>query len=232
MRMDLVQFTNSNMKKTMLLLLSMCCIAAHAQFSDVNTGDIIDVNGNKAIVYQVDDTGCHGKAMSINCLRGVGDSWCNNSKLGKVLPPMLDENDGMVNTQTIIEFAKQNNAISSFPVFEWCTKLGEGWYVPSLKELEAFVSFWLGNEQVIDWDSEEETEKQIDESKPYYKQINMKMVEAGGVPFLNGVFTSTVTADGKVFVFWFDRQKNTWSFKKASKNNLSKYYVGRAFYKF
>ena len=216
----------------MLLLLSMCCIAAHAQFSDVNTGDIIDVNGNKAIVYQVDDSGCHGKAMSINCLRGVGDSWCNNSKLGKVLPPMLDENDGMVNTQAVIEFAKQNNAISSFPVFEWCAKLGEGWYVPSLKELEAFVSFWLGNEQVIDWDSEEETENQIDESKPYYKQINMKMVEAGGVPFLNGVFTSTVTADGKVYVFWFDRQKNTWSFKKASKNNLSKYYVGRAFYKF
>ena len=225
-------FISSKMKKILLSLLSVCCLAAHAQFSDVSTGDIIDINGTKAIVYQVDESGCHGTAMSINCLRGVKDSWCNDSKLGNSLPPMSDERDGKANTQAVLDFAKSRNAISKFPVFEWCTKLGEGWYVPSLKELEAFVNFWLGNEQTMDWDAEEEIENQIDESKPYYKQINMKIVDAGGVPFLNGVFTSTVTSEGKVYVFWFDRQKNSWSFKKASKNSLSKYYVGRAFYKF
>lgn len=225
-------YTNSDMKRLLFVFLSVCCATAHAQFSNVNIGDIININGTKAIVYQVDETGSHGTAMSINCLRGVSDSWCNNSKLGKILPPMLDERDGKANTQVVLDFASQRNALSSFPVFEWCTKLGDGWYVPSLKELEAFVNYWLGNEQTIDWDAEEEIENQIDESKPYYKQINMKIVEAGGIPFLNGVFTSTVTSDGKVYVFQFDRQKNTWSFKKASKNNLSKYFVGRAFYKF
>lgn len=225
-------FTSSKMKKVLLSLLSVCCLAAHAQFSDVSTGDIIDINGTKAIVYQVDESGCHGTAMSINCLRGVKDSWCNDSKLGNSLPSMSDERDGKANTQTVLDFAKSRNAISKFPVFEWCTKLGEGWYVPSLKELEAFVNFWLGNEQTMDWDADEEIENQIDENKPYYKQINMKIVDAGGVPFLNGVFTSTVTPEGKVYVFWFDRQKNSWSFKRASKNSLSKYYVGRAFYKF
>ena len=61
---------------------------------------------------------------------------------------------------------------------------------------------------------------------------NTKIIEAGGVPFLNGVFTSTVNQDGKVYVFWFDRQKNAFSFKKWSKDNLSKYFVGRAFRKF
>ena len=231
--MALALYTSSNMKKVILsLLLSVCCAVAHAQFSNVSVGDIIDINGTKAIVYQVDETGCHGTAMSIKCLRGISDSWCNDSKLGKSLPPMLDEKDGMANTQAVIDFARQRNALANFPVFEWCTKLGEGWYVPSVKELEAFVNYWLGNEQTIDWDSEEEVEKQIDESKPYYKQVNLKMVDAGGVPFLNGVFTSTVTTDGKVYVFWFNRQKNSWSFKKSSKNNLSKYFVGRAFYKF
>ena len=227
-----VLFTSSDMKRIVLSLLSMCCLAAHAQYSDVKVGDIIDVRGTKAIVYQVDETGSHGKAMSIKCLRGVSDSWCNDSKLGKLLPPMPDELDGQANTNIVLEFARSKNALSKFPVFEWCTELGEGWYVPALKELEAFVNFWLGNEQTIDWDSEEEVENQIDESKPYYKQVNMKLVDAGGVPFLNGVFTSTVNPEGKVYVFWFDRLKNTWSFKKRAKNNLSKYFVGRAFYKF
>lgn len=220
------------MKRYLLLMMSVCCLMAHAQFSNVNTGDIIDINGVKAIVFQVDETGCHGKAMSIIGLRGVKDSWCNNRKLAKALPEMTDESNGIANTQALIDFAKQNNALSNFPVFEWCTKLGDGWYIPSLKELEEFVNFWLGNEQTIDWDSEEEAENIIDESKPYYKQINMKMVEAGGIPFLNGVFTSTVTKEDKVYVFWFDRMKHSWSFKKYSKDNLSKYFVGRAFYKF
>lgn len=222
------------MKRVLLSLLGVCCVSAYAQFSGVKTGDIIDIKGSKAIVYQVDESGTHGSAMSIAALRGVGDSWCNDKKLGKQLPLMTDERNGQANTRALVNFAQQRGALSRFPIFEWCTKLGEGWYVPSLKELEAFVNFWVGNEQTIDWDSEEadEMENKIDESKPYYRQINQKMVEAGGVPFLNGVFTSTVTPNDKVYVFVFDRQKNSWSFKKWSKTNLSKYFVGRAFYKF
>ena len=218
------------MKSFIICLLSMCCVIAHAQHSNVSVGDIIDINGVKGIVFQVDETGSHGTAMSISCLRGVGDSWCSDGKLAKRMPQTSDENDGYQNTLSVLDFAKSNNALSKFPVFKWCAELGEGWYVPSLKELEAFVNFWLGNNQDIDWDSEEET--QIDNTKPYYKQINMKIVEAGGIPFLNGVFTSTVNEEGKVYVFWFDRQKNTFSFKKQSKDNLSKYFVGRAFIKF
>lgn len=223
-------FVNSNMRKFIYFLLSMCCMTAHAQYANVNVGDIVDFNGVKGIVYQVDETGEHGKAMTISCLRGVGDSWCSDSKLAKKMPQTSDEQDGEKNTQSVIEYAKSNNALSKFPVFKWCAELGEGWYVPSLKELEAFVNYWLGNEQTIDWDSEEDA--QIDDSKPYYKLVNTKIIEAGGVPFLNGVFTSTVNQDGKVYVFWFDRQKNAFSFKKWSKDNLSKYFVGRAFRKF
>ncbi len=219
------------MKGILFALLSMCCMAAHAQFSDVNMGDIIDINGVKAIVYQVDETGSHGAAMTIKCFRGVDKAWCNDKKLAKDMPATSDEQDGLANTKTIIEYAKSKNALKKFPVYNWCQQLGEGWYVPSLKELEAFVNFWLGNEQTIDWDSEE-AETTLDDSKPYYKQINNKMIEAGGVPFLNGVFTSTVNAEDKVYVFWFDKQKNSFSFARRSKDNLSVYFVGRAFYRF
>lgn len=218
------------MRYLSFIILSVCCLMAHTQNDNVCLGDIIDINGVKGIVFQVDESGCHGTAMSIKCLRGVNDSWCNDRKLSKTMPAIWDENDGLTNTKQVVEFANARNALAKFPVFQWCTELGEGWYVPSYRELESFVNYWLGNEQIIDWDSEEETI--IDDSKPYYKQVNAKIVDAGGVPFINGVFTSTVNAEGKVYVFWFDRQKNTFSFKKQPKGNLSKYLVGRAFHKF
>ena len=173
------QFINSKMRGIIYFLLSMCCITAHAQYSNVSVGDILDFNGVKGIVFQVDETGEHGKAMSISCLRSVGDSWCSDGKLAKRMPQTTDERDGEKNTQTVIEYAKSNNALAKFPVFKWCTELGEGWYVPSLKELEAFVNYWLGNEQTIDWDSEEDA--QIDDSKPYYKQVNTKIIPVGGI---------------------------------------------------
>lgn len=220
------------MRGVVSIIIGMCCMSAHAQFSNVHLGDILDVNGVKGIVYEVDDSGEHGKMMSIKCLRGVGDSWCSDKKLAKKMPEISDREDGLANTQTVIAYAKENNALDKFPVFKWCADLGEGWYVPSYKELEAFVNFWLGNEQEFDWDAEEDFESEIDESKPYYKQINNKMLDAGGIPFLNGVFTSTVNENGKVYVFYFNRNKNTWAFKKWSKDNLSKYFTGRAFYKF
>ena len=227
-------FISSNvMKKIIFALLSVCCIAAHAQYSNVSSGDIIDINGVKAIVFNVDDSGEHGTAMTINCLRGVKEFWCTDNKLSKSMPMTKDKENGLANTQAVIDFASTKNALDKFPIFNWCNKLGEGWYVPSVKELETFVNFWLGNEQTEDWDADDETENVIDDSKPYYKQINAKIIEAGGVPFLNGAISSTLADNGSVYAFYFDRQKNSWSFKKMSKTSyLSKYLVGRAFYKF
>ena len=78
-------FISSNvMKKIIFALLSVCCIAAHAQYSNVSSGDIIDINGVKAIVFNVDDSGEHGTAMTINCLRGVKEFWCTDNKLSKI----------------------------------------------------------------------------------------------------------------------------------------------------
>ena len=221
------------MKKLFLLLLCVCCLTAHAQFSNISKGDIIDINGVKGIVYQVDESGSHGHVMSITGLRGMDDAWCKNKKICVDMPLMTDETNGKANTQKVLDFvAEKNLSLSDFPAFEWCKKLGEGWYIPSQKELENFINFWLGNEQDIDWDGDEETENVIDSDKPYYRIINQKIVEAGGIPFLNGVFTSTVNTDDKVFVFMFNRAKNTWKFSRMNKFRMGKYMVIRAFYEF
>ncbi len=114
--------------------------------------------------------------------------------------------------------------------FLWCEKLGEKWYIPSVNELETFINFWLGNNIFLEWD--EDAENEIEENNIFYKTINNKLLDAGGSAFINGVYTSTVDKDGKVYVFQFDRKKNTWKFKPKSKTGLGQDCVGRAFVKF
>lgn len=218
------------MRKIIAILFSVCYLLAHAEYpSFVSVGDIIEINGHKAIVFQTDD-GIHGTAMSVKALRGIDSPWCNNGKIAKKIPPISDTKDGFSNTLQLIQFAKSQNCLHNFPAFQWCQKLGEGWYIPSVKELESFINYWLGNEEVLDWD--DEVEQEIDPSKPFYKNVNEMLLNAGGTPFINGVYTSTVNADGKVYIFNYDRNKNTWSFKLKSKTNLGQDCVGRAFIKF
>lgn len=216
--------------KYIFSLISMCIIMtnAHAQ-TYYNLGDIIEINGHKAIVFELDDFGSHGKAMSVKALRGIDNPWCNNGKLSKHLPALTNREDGYSITKQIISYARSKNAISSFPAFAWCEKMGEDWYIPSVAELEAFVNFWLGNNNILEWDLDEEND--IDDGV-FYKTINNKLLDAGGSAFINGVYTSTVDKDGKVYVFQFDRKKNSWKFNLKSKTGLGEDCVGRAFIKF
>lgn len=208
----------------------MCYFLSHAEFpSYVSVGDIIDINGVKAIVFQTED-GIHGTAMSIKALRGIDNPWCNNSKISKKIPLMSDVNNGTANTSKLVQFAISENCLQNFPAFQWCKNLGEGWYIPSVKELECFINYWLGNEEILEWD--DEIEQVIDSSIPFYKNVNEILLNAGGTPFINGVYTSTVNSDGKVYIFNYDRNKNTWSFKLKPKTNLGQDCVGRAFIKF
>ena len=208
----------------------MCCLWAHAEDFLVKAGDIIEINGVKAIVFQTNDEGNHGKAMSVKAFRGIDSPWCKSSKYAKDLYGTSNTEDGRQNTDAVLEYARSRGLLPCFPVFEWCSKLGNEWYIPSLKELEGFINFWLGNEEVLNWDEDEEIE--MDNNKPFFKIINEKMLEAGGIPFINGVYTSTVNEEGKVYVFYYNRIKNTWALKQKSRNGLGRECVGRAFIKF
>jgi hypothetical protein len=211
----------------------LCSLTASAQYTDVRKGDIIEIDGIKAIVWQVDETGQHGCAMSVKALRGVDDAWCKNKEVADRLPVMNDDSDGLANTQALCVFAEKDGIpLADFPAFEWCKQLGPDWYIPSVKELEGFINFWVGNEQDMDWNIDDETEQALDNERPYYKQVNNKMLDAGGISFINGVFTSTINADGKVYVFSFNRKKNTWSFHKRNPLRVGKYMVARAFHRF
>ena len=125
---------------------------AQAQFENVKKGDIIEINGTKAIVFYTDGNG-HGSAMSVNALRGKDDAWATKKKDAYNIPA-YSETDGMANTQAVYNYANASGvSLANFPAFEWCSRLGANWYIPSIKQMESFVNYFLGNEQEYDWDN-------------------------------------------------------------------------------
>lgn len=211
------------------------CGVAHAQYEDVHRGDIIEINGEKALVFYTDGEG-HGSAINLKAFRGKKKAWGTDKKC---ISGVRTDNsvDGLENTMAVYDYCKANNvSLSMFPAFEWCKSLGEGWYIPSIKQMETFVNYWLGNTQEFDWDSDDEFELGNDMST---KEINEKMIDAGGIPFVSsvsgvfsGVYTSTKTNDDRVFVFEMNKTKNVWRFAKLSPSVIGIYTTGRAFYDF
>lgn len=210
----------------------VCNLSLFAQVADVKKGDILTINGVKGIVFSVDDSGCHGTMMSIKAFRGMKNLFCSKTSLLKDLS-MASIADGKANTEELFSYVSSRNiSLNEFPVFNWCKSLGDGWYIPSVEQLKIFVNYWLGNDELeVDW-GDEDSEQSDDSSIPHTKRVNDSMMNAGGIPFLNGVFSSTISKNKKISVFEYNKVDGSWSFSDISPNKIDKYSVGRAFYDF
>jgi len=204
-------------------------------------GDIVDINGVKAIVFQTTGDG-HGKAMALDALRGVEKPWCVNSKSNMVKTD--DKTNGRANTEKIFRFVQDNNLnINDFPVFAWCRSLGDGWYIPAASELEDFVNFWVGGATELNWDDDvADTQSQpitgdrnrTQGQNEHSQKINQKIAESGGVPFFAGAISSTEEA-GKILVFdskvfGLMNISSAWEMKGVAKGELGQTYYGYAKY--
>lgn len=104
-------------------------------------GDYYDVGGKKGVVFWVDETGKHGKIVSLD---QAEKQWCTADEYRKLLTGIAsDEYDGMKNLQSIQKISGWRN---KYPAFAWCADHGDGWYLPAIKELELL----LLNEKVHD----------------------------------------------------------------------------------
>lgn len=234
--------TNNIIMKVRNLFLLFCilqsafCIfpsTAYAQLQGVKTGDVLVLKGVRGIVFEVNDEGTHGKMMSVDGFRGTKDLYCSKaSHLKKI--DMQSETDGSANTKALFDYASANGiSLSEFPVYQWCKSLGEGWYIPSVGELKSFINYWLGNTDTEeDWEEDEEVSVSSDDDVSHTKKVDRILLDAGGIPFINGVFTSTIGKGRKVDVFNHDKKAGKWMFTKTAPMDIDKFCVGRAFYNF
>lgn len=202
--------------------------------SNVKKGDVLQVNGVRGIVFKVNEEGTHGTMMSVKAFRGKKDLYCSKSSFLKGVS-MLDENNGRANTHELYAYATSAGIpLEKFPVYSWCKSLGPGWYIPSINQIKEFVNYWLGNTDVeVNWEEDEEVDVSAsDDSTPHTKVVNNILLEAGGIPFLNGVFSSTLDNSKKVDVFEYNKEDGKWKFNKVNPMKVDAFCIGRAFFDF
>lgn len=95
-------------------------------------GDLYNENGLKGVVFEVSADGRSGKILHLE----DGDMmlWCNNSTESKRKIGANNIYDGEINMAAVKQIA---GWVEKYPVFAYCNKLGEGWYIPARAEWES-----------------------------------------------------------------------------------------------
>ena len=97
-------------------------------------GDYYNVNGKEGMVFWVDETGKHGKIVSLD---QAFLSWSTDEDYYKGWKGVaLDCQDGMKNLFTIKMISNWRNI---YPAFAWCADHGDDWYLPAIDELKILL---------------------------------------------------------------------------------------------
>lgn len=224
------------MKKVMLtaVLILLCCVCFNAN-AQHKIGDLMEKSGTWGIVVYVDDSGQHGLLMS--CTVAPKKTPWASEQYASVQINTTDENDGKVNTQKVVDYAKNNglNLADAFPLFNWAVNTcGEGWYIPAINELLTMAKGINGG-----------TLKDFDPRRKPYQQFQKALMKPKGS---KGMFTGDIIAQipsSTEFNGKTDKvqglvevaqsllsKKGNFQTLPAEKNKSQIIYSKRAFYKF
>ena len=98
-------------------------------------GDYYNENGKQGVVFEVSADGSHGKIVSMK-QSAKELQWSSDRKEQKRRIGANSETDGAANMAKVMA---RPDWQSKYPAFKWCADLGEGWYLPSIKELKVFT---------------------------------------------------------------------------------------------
>ena len=125
---------------------------------EYSIGDTIVIGNQKGIVFYLDDSGKHGKVVSV----GIGiKRWCNRSEY------LIHRDTGAIyddGKENLVKIKEVHDWEILKPAFAWCAKKGEGWYLPTIDDYrlidkqKAIVGEKIGgiDERMWFWSSEQE----------------------------------------------------------------------------
>ena len=119
---------------TLLVALLIMVSGAMAQ-KQYKVGDYYNENGRAGVVFQVDETGQHGKIVSLNEPNKLL-IWCYDSYDKGVEWGAFNNDDGAANMVIIL---KQVKNLKKYPAISWCLAQGKGWYLPAINELKTLL---------------------------------------------------------------------------------------------
>ncbi|MBQ3247580.1 MAG: DUF1566 domain-containing protein, partial [Alistipes sp.] len=98
-------------------------------------GDYYNENGKEGVVFWVDASGEHGKIVSLTESK-TRLQWASVESEQRRLIGADDKENGANNMAKVRQIYDWQ---SKYPAFKWCADLGEGWYLPAIKELKLFT---------------------------------------------------------------------------------------------
>lgn len=135
-------------------------------------GDVITIGNQSGVVFYLDASGKHGKIVSTD---STIKQWCTkNEYLLHRETNAVSDDDGTDNLKHIQQFPDWEK---SYPAFKWCSKKGEGWYLPTIEELRLLAKH-----------KDEIAEKMggIDEKKWYWSSEEESVYSAKYFHFMSG----------------------------------------------
>lgn len=108
-------------------------IREHKAGNIYKIGDVIRINGEVGVVFEIADGGEHGKVVSAR-ESTLSLQWSSDSNEQNRLIGVNNENDGIANMEKVKLI---DNWREKYPAFAWCADLGESWYLPAKYELLA-----------------------------------------------------------------------------------------------
>lgn len=159
-------------------------------------GDPYVVNGNTVgIVYEVDETGTHGKAYSLTVYNLSDKYFCikegeetpmvpGRPEFGTTISPIPIEEDAMPQSTTdgAANCQKMKNETdwqTRMPALKWVEDLaasqGVAWYIPAIDELKELVEYMSGAEFTqVTWTSGSGTEFTMEQAIPFENEDAVK----------------------------------------------------------
>ena len=159
-------------------------------------GDPYVVNGNTVgIVYEVDETGTHGKAYSLTVYNLSDKHFCikegeetlmvpGRPEFGAIINPIPIEEDAMPQSTTdgAANCQKMKNETdwqTRMPALKWVEDLaaaqGVAWYIPAIDELKELVEYMSGAEFTqVTWTSGSGTEFTMEQAIPLENEDAVK----------------------------------------------------------
>ena len=158
-----------------LMLVQIFCGAAMASAQEkYQVGDFYCDDDLMGVVFWVDESGQHGKVVSITespRLRWAVRGWDTKDNNA------YDREDGIRN---LLQISIKGSWMQNFPAFGWCEELGGRWYLPAIDELKLLLSAEVRN--VVNTTIEDE------------------LFQLGGEPI--GGDGSGYDSDGSVYWYW------------------------------
>lgn len=96
-------------------------------------GDYYNDGTKEGVVFWVDETGKHGKIVS---LAHATLPWCTEAQYDKkIAVGATSKTDGKANTDKVMARADSRE----YTAFVWCRNMGKSWYLPAIEELELLL---------------------------------------------------------------------------------------------